>query len=260
MSLNLNEGKIIANLYNSKDKILEKIYYDDDENDEIPEHKKLKQLRVNDTSNYFFPDITDFKETEQTERVYVSGESGVGKSTFMKQYVLKFIQKFPKSPILLFSSKLEDKQLDTIKKINRVNIDDDIFNNPYTLNEISGGGSPTLCIFDDVEDFKTKKITQEIARLRDEILRNGRSYGIYALYCNHNPCDYKNTRNQFFEANKIVIFPKRSGQGTYNYLMDKKLLLNKETIDKVNNLKSNFVCINKQFPKSIISDKYILLL
>ena len=98
-----------------------------------------------------------------------------------------------------------------------------------------------------------------MARLRDEILRNGRSFGIYSIFVHHNPTDYKATRNQIFEANKVVIFPKRSGKGTYNYLMEKKLLLSKEHIDLINNLKSNFVCISKQVPKSIISDKYIIV-
>ena len=42
--------------------------------------------------------------------------------------------------------------------------------------------------------------------------------------------------------------------------MEKKLLLNKETIELLNNLKSKYVCVNKQIPKSIVSDKYIILL
>ena len=80
---------------------------------------------------------------------------------------------------------------------------------------------------------------------------------IYLDY--YNPTDYKATRNMIFEANKVVIFPKRSGKGTYNYLMDKKLLLSKECIDLINNLKSSYVCISKQVPKCIIADKYIIV-
>ena len=75
----------------------------------------------------------------------------------------------------------------------------------------------------------------------------------------HNPTAYRETRNCIFEANKVVIFPKRSGKGTYNYLMEKKLLINKADMDLINNLKSNFVCINKQIPKCIIADKYIIV-
>ena len=86
-----------------------------------------------------------------------------------------------------------------------------------------------------------------------------RSYGVFSLFVNHNPCDYYKTRSQIFEANKIVIFPTRSGNGTYDYLLEKKLHLKKDIIKKINCLKSSFVCINKNIPKLIISDKYILL-
>jgi len=259
MTLAYNKGDTIAIMYDLEGKKVGSIGYIDE--DKMKEGEtKLDKIRINNKEEIFFPEINDFKKTEQVDRIYITGETGCGKSTFIQQYVLKFIKKFPDAPVLLFSSKSADKALDNIKKISRVEIDDDIYINPYTLNEISSQGKPILCIFDDIEDFKNKKINKEVERLRDEIMRNGRSFGIYSIFVHHNPCDYKSTRNMIFEANKVVIFPKRSGQGTYNYLMEKKLLLNKETIELLNNLKSKYVCINKQIPKSIVSDKYIMLL
>ena len=58
----------------------------------------------------------------------------------------------------------------------------------------------------------------------------------------------------------MVIFPRKCGEGTYNYLLEKKLFLNKKTIEAITTLKSNYVIINKSVPRTIISDKYILLL
>jgi len=252
MSVNFKgQGKAIANIYDGEDNIIQQVFYDED-------GKGLDKLRLQDKST-FFPIIPDFEEDEQVDRVYVCGETGCGKSSFISEYIIKFLGFYPKATILLFSSKKEDKCLDTFKQIRRVPIDEDIFHNPYTLEEISSNTKPTLCIFDDIEDFPNKKINKEIERLRDEIMRNGRSYGIYSIFVHHNPTDYKATRNMIFEANKVVIFPKRSGKGTYNYLLEKKLLISKEQIDLINNLKSNYVCIVKQIPKCIISDKYLML-
>lgn len=251
MSVNFEEGKLIANIYSNKDKLIKKVYYEEDE-------EGLDKLRLQDDS-VFFPSIPDFKKDEQVDRVYVCGETGCGKSSFIAEYLVRFLDIYPKATILLFSSKKDDKCLDKFKQVIRVNIDDDIFHNPYTLVEISSNSKPTLCIFDDIEDFPNKKINKEVERLRDEIMRNGRSYGIYSIFVHHNPTDYKATRNMIFEANKVVIFPKRSGKGTYNYLLDKKLLISKEHIELINNLKSNYVCIVKQIPKCIISDKYLIL-
>ena len=252
MSLNFEgQGKLIADIFSPDGKKIKQVFADEEETG-------LDKIRINDET-YFFPSIPDYKTDEQVDRVYVCGETGSGKSSFIREYVLKFLKQYMKATILLFSSKTEDKQLDDIKQIKRVEIDEDIYNNPYTLTEISSNSKPTLCIFDDCEDFKTKTINNEVARLRDEILRNGRSFGIYSIFVHHNPVDYKATRNMIFEANKVVIFPKRSSKGTYNYLLEKKLLLNKEHIDMINTLKSSFVCISKQIPKSIISNKYIIL-
>jgi len=256
MSINIGfeeDGKKVAEMYDDNGNIIDEVYIDEED-----EEQGLDKIRINDESS-FFPAITDFRDDDQVDRIYVCGETGCGKSTFIRSYVIKFLQKYPKATILLFSSKDKDKSLDDIRQINRVVIDDDIYHNPYTLEEISGRSKPTLTIFDDIEDFKNKKINNEVARLRDEILRNGRSYGIYSIFVHHNPTDYKATRNMIFESNKVVIFPKRSSKGAYNYLLDKKLLIPKEHVDMINNLKSTYVCINKQIPKCIISDKYIIV-
>jgi hypothetical protein len=252
MSVNFEGvGKAIADIYDDNDNVIQQVFYDEDE-------EGLDKLRLQDNSS-FFPVIPDFKEDEQVDRIYVCGETGCGKSSFIAEYVRHFLGQYPKATLLLFSSKKEDKCLDTFRQIRRVPIDDDIYHNPYTLQEISSNSKPTLCIFDDIEDFPNKKINKEVERLRDEIMRNGRSYGIYSIFVHHNPTDYKATRNMIFEANKVVIFPKRSGKGTYNYLLEKKLLISKEQIELVNNLKSSYVCIVKQIPKCIIADKYLML-
>lgn len=247
----------LANLY-SKGKLKDKVCYNDPDN--LPEDEKnLTKIRLNEEGDEFFPAINDFKKTEQTQRFYVCGETGVGKSTFIKKYIMEFKKKYPRARVLLFSSKMEDKTLDELGYIERVQIDDDILTNPYTLAEIAANSKPCLTVFDDVEDFQNKKITREIERLLNEVLRNGRSYGIYSIFTHHQPADYVKTRNLIFEASHCVLFPRRSGKETYNYFLEKKMNLNKKTIDMINNLKSNFVCIKKNIPKTVIADKYILL-
>ncbi len=251
---NVKDTKLIANVLKNSKPIRQIRYIDDDD----VEGPALTRIRLNEKDEAFFPAITRFELTDQVDRCYITGETGCGKSTWIRAYVQQFLKIYPKSKVLLFSSKKEDKQLDDLK-IERLDIDDDIYNNPYTLAELSAKSKPLLTIFDDIQDFPNKKINNEVARLRDEIMRNGRSYGIYSLFVYHDPCDYKATKNQLFECNKVVIFPKRCGKGAYNYLMDKKLHLSKKNIDAINSLKSNYVCINKGVPKYIISDKYIFL-
>jgi energy-coupling factor transporter ATP-binding protein EcfA2 len=228
----------------------------------VVKKEPLKRIKVMRKNEFFFPIVRTFDlknpKCEQVDKIYICGPGGCGKTTWIRQYISLFKKKYPKSEVLLFSSKDHDKKIDDLG-VKRLDIDDEVLQNPFTMQELSKMSSPVLTIFDDIENFGNKKINIEIARLRDEILTNGRSYGIFCLYVHHDPCDYKSTKTQIFEANKVIIFPKRCGQGTYDYLLEKKLHIGKKTIGEINSLKSNWICINKGMPNTIISDKYILL-
>lgn len=235
------------------------IKYVDDEDSEIPVGERLTRIRLNLKNETFFPSVTDFFKRDQVDRIYVTGASGCGKSTWIRNYCSAFHIMYPQAKVLLFSSKTEDKLLDGVKYIERVRIDDDIVINQMKLSEISNKSKPSLCIFDDIQDFPTPKINKEITRLRDEIMRNGRAYGIFSVFVWHEVCDYVRTKHMISECNKCVIFPKRCGAGTYDYLLTKKLYLTPKNVKMINELKSNYVCISRGVLRLIISDKYIIL-
>lgn len=258
MSLSLthcDKAEELAIIYKGE-KVKNKVYYvDEPETD-----KNLKLIRLNNDDDTFFPSINDFKETQQTQKIYLCGESGCGKTTFLVAYIYNFHKKYPKAKILFFSSKNEDAVIDKITYIERVKINDEMLNKPYTMAEISADSVPSLCVFDDIEDFPNKKITKEIDRLLNEIIRNGRSYGIYCAYTHHQPSDYKQTRNLLYEATHVITFPARCASGSYDYLYRQKLNLNQKAINTINKSKSKFVCIKKKIPKCVIADKYLILL
>ena len=271
MSLEIGKPKdsiIIAGKYNNVDKKcmftknskhMGYVSYLPEDEFEVPKGERLKRLRLNLKSEIFFPEINDFFSNEQVDSSYITGMKGCGKTTYVHNYAILFHRKYPKAKIYFFSSKKEDEKIDILTFIERVEIDENYLLNPMTIEEIHKNSNVSLCIFDDVQDFKEKKITDEIGRFRDELLRNGRSKGIYMLCVFHNPCSYTKTRDQLFECNKIIIFPKRCKKGTYNYLMQKKLNLSNATMKLLNELNSNFVCIDQGPIPTIISDKYIIL-
>jgi len=258
MSLSLEPvetSKLIANIYTDK-KLSGHVYYDSA--NDIEDEKALTRIRLNNKNEMFFPSIMDFEKCEQVDTIYISGSTGCGKSSFVRNYCVSFKQKYPKAKIYLFSSKKVDKALDDLN-IERMNITNDILLNPFTLKELSLKSKPSLAIFDDCEDFENKKITAEIERFRNEVMRNGRSYGIFCIMTHHNPCEYVKTRNMLFEASKIVIFPRQCGKNTYDYLLEKYCHLKKKNINLINKSQSNFVVYNKKIPNFILSDKYIIL-
>lgn len=263
MSLSLKDyskkNKPIAYLLKNG-QVIDKIYYVDE--DDLPKGEKiLKKIRLNDKEESFFPVIKTFEGEEQNERLYICGESGCGKTyNMIRKYAELFHQKYPQSRILIFTSKLQDKAIDDLKYIERVLITEDILDNPLAVSKLAKLSKPLLTIFDDIEDFPNKKITKEIERLRNEIMRNGRSSGIYILYTHHDPCDYHATKSQIFESTAICTFPRQSGDGAYDYLYKNKVYLSDKIINSIKKNKSKFVIINKKVPKYILSDKYIVLI
>lgn len=255
MSLNYSSGIEVANIYDGRNNKIQDIFYEDiDENN----HRPITSLKITNGNHYYFPALTNFEDEEQRMALLVGGKSGCGKTTFISIFVKKWMQKNKGKPVFLFSSKTEDAKLDSIKGINRVEITEDLIINPITLDEIAIKGK-SLCLFDDISDFSNSKITKEIKRLLLEILRNGRSRNIDIIYVNHDLTSGYETKLLILEATGIVLFPKRSASGTYQYLLEKKLRINKENINLITKLNSSYVYIHTNHPNVIISDKYILV-
>ena len=85
MSINFEgEGKQIATVYTPDDEPVKYVYINEEQDGGID------KVRLNDHTS-FFPVIVDFEEDEQVDRIYICGETGCGKSTYMRQYVLHFL-------------------------------------------------------------------------------------------------------------------------------------------------------------------------
>lgn len=259
----IKDGKHVANLLPQNDPI----YILDNTTDVDFETGKVKtrddiskgasKLKILHAKEYFFPQVTNFKDKEQNDRIYICGKSGSGKSFhFIRPYIIEYHSMYPKNKILLFSSKVKDRALDDLKYMSRVIVDDDLLENPIEITQLEG----TLCIFDDIEDFPKKTITKAVLKLLEELLRNGRSQNTFILYTHHQPTDYKNTRLMLHEATAIVIFPcaETGGQHDYDYLLDKYLPISELNKKIIINCRSKYVYISKSNPQIIISDKYIL--
>ena len=243
MSLSLknenNDFKPIAQMIGEKKNI---IYLNDNEevdmSGEVMGGQKLRKLKIIDGKSEFFPIIS--KE--------------------YKPYIIEFLRVFKGSKVYFFSSKSEDEAVDDLP-IKRVHIDDDFVENPPDIRQFTNKDKINLVVFDDIQDYQNQKQNKAVARLRDEMLRNGRSLGLYLVYVWHKPADRKNTEQQIFESTATVIFPKTSGHDDYNYMMERYLgIKNVKTRNLLSKAKSNFVYVIKKSPSVAISNNYILVL
>jgi hypothetical protein len=215
-------NKVLGRYYDQAMKILDK--------------SKGKEIILDDDSK-FYPMFDDMKERQV---FMVTGMSGSGKSTYTGQLINIYNKTFPNNQVFVFSNKDSDPALDK-EDIKRIAINEELIDEPINLDELSN----SLVVFDDIEGNPDKKINNEMDRLRDLILQQGRSYHISFIYISHLANDYKRTRTILNECNSITIFPSMTTKYALKYLLEKYFGFGKEDINKVINLPSRWVTINK---------------
>ena len=104
--------------------------------------------------------------------MFICGRNGCGKSTFIQKILKNYTQVYKKRKIILFSLQDFDDKLDPIfKNIQRVDLGPDFAEHPYTLDELRN----SICIFDDVDSIRDKKLKEAVFKLKDDIMKQGRS-------------------------------------------------------------------------------------
>ena len=130
----------------------------------------------------------------------------------------------------------------------------------YFIKYFTNEGKKNLIIFDDIQDYPTKNINKLVARFRDEVLRNGRSLGIYTIYVNHKPNAGFDTAEQIFESTAVVMFPKQAGFNDYDRMMTQYLGIKNSDVKILKNARSKYVYVSKSQPAYAVTDNYVLVL
>ncbi len=192
-----------------------------------------------------------------SDRIFIAGPTGSGKTSIISQYVKDFVKLFPEKKVYLFSDVDKDPLLDTIPQIIRRKLDKDFLDNPIHTEEIKN----SLVIFDDIDSIQAPKILKAVQTLRDSVLRRGRHEDIlHVITTSHLLTDYKNTRVVLNEATHIILFPSSGANNSINYILKTYVGLSPKQIPKVKKLKSRWVCFRINFPQLIITENQVLFI
>jgi len=182
---------------------------------EIPDHfngrsKVLKNLtydiRIDDGQVVPLP-------SKDTERIYIAGKSGSGKSYLASQYMKEYRRIFPDRKIYLFSRHQDEKTYNDIQHI-AIELNEELIEDPIDVSELEN----SLVVFDDTDNLATKRLNDALKLLNNDLITNGRKYGIHVLTLAHQLLDYQKTRNLLNEANKVVFFNNGSSYHINRYL------------------------------------------
>lgn len=214
--------------------------------------RSMKEFKIYDDGI-----VQPLPQFNQTERCYIAGPTGSGKSYYVSKYLEQLKKVFPERTIYIFSDVKEDPVLDKIGDIVRVNLDEDALDMPPPSPEQLAN---SICVFDDIDSIQNKKMYAMIQALRDSLLRRGRHENISVIVTSHLMSNYKDTRIILNECNSITFFPRSGASDAIRYTLKKYGAMNKQQIDEVLNLPSRWVTLNKHYPMYVLYEKGIYLL
>ncbi|HET9806501.1 MAG TPA: hypothetical protein VFP49_06315 [Nitrososphaeraceae archaeon] len=191
---------------------------------------------------------------EKTERIYIAGKSGSGKSCLAALYGREYLDMFPKRKIYIITKHKNEKAYSKLKHT-EITCDDELVKEPIDVKAFSN----SLVIFDDCDHVQDKKISQNLRRLNNDIITTGRKYNIHSITLQHQLMDYKETRNLLNEANKVVFFNSASNYHITRYLKV-YVGLDKDQIKKITSLKARWTMIALNIPTYVLHEHGIFIL
>jgi len=189
------------------------------------------------------------------EKVYISGISGSGKSTFASNFVKEYLKEKKKNEFFVISNVEEDDVLDKLKPI-RIDLEDE-----DALSEVrSDDFYDSIVLFDDTDTIGNGMVRKFVQHLRDDLLECGRHYDTTVVAVSHILLQYQASRKLLNEATSVVFFPK-VGSNNHNFkFLKNHCLYDEDTIRRLLNLNSRWVALYRTHPNYVIYEKGVFLI
>lgn len=203
-------GKQFAKIKNENNSKLDKIISLE------PNKNKVKNFIEEIKLDKEFEIIQQIPPNNERLCLYITGQSGSGKSYYTFKYTEEYRKKFKNNPIYLFSS-VDKDILDKIKGLKRVKLDDK-FLNDCNIEEIDF--SDSLFIFDDTDVIANKLIKKKVDHLLNILLQKGRHTKSTVIFTSHQPNNGRETKIIIAESHSITFFPATLGNRSLKYLLE----------------------------------------
>jgi len=253
MSLNFDKiGRPLAKI-NGSGRLKNQVVSVDDK-DECQGYDDVKtfssfQLKNNDK----FSLIPSDKERDV---LYIVGQSGSGKSTFASGFIKEYKKKHKNNPVYIISNVNEDKVLDDIPNIKRIDVDETLYEDPIDYNNFKD----CLVLFDDDASIGDKKIKEAVLTLKNQLLECGRHNNCSVICISHMASAGIETKKMLLEANMFVYFPHSGAGRNLTYVLTDYIGLDHKQIKEIKQMKTRWACVFKNYPMIAMTEQKIFLL
>jgi len=183
--------------------------------------------------------------------VYIAGPSGSGKSTFASQYIANYKAIHPKCKFYLFSKLTDDAVLDKLKPI-RIKLDESLVSDPIEIEEVEKG---SIICFDDCDNIHDRRVQAALDKFKEQVLELGRHRDIQCVNTSHliNPNARSIARVILNESHCYVFFPQSGSIAQIKYTLKTQFGLSDKQCKKVCSVDSRWICINKLYPQTLLT-------
>jgi hypothetical protein len=197
------------------------------------------------------------KDEGNTRQIlYVSGASGSGKSYYASSYIKEYVKMFPKNDVFVVSSLDKDEQLDSIKNVKRIKLDEKFCDTGFSIDDFKD----SMVVYDDTETIANNMVQEKITNIMNLILTTGRHTNTFAINTSHATNGGHRTKLILLESHSVTLFLQTMGDRALKYFLETSFGLGKKQIDQIKELESRWITICRTIPVSVIHEKGIFIL
>ncbi|CAM9564831.1 unnamed protein product, partial [Ectocarpus fasciculatus] len=181
--------------------------------------------------------------------LYISGQSGSGKSHYLGRYMKEYRRMFPKNAIYIFSHVEKDAALDSVKGVKRIRFDEAFLEEEWKAEDFAD----TFCIFDDVFELtQNKQLMGVLTHIRALILGTGRHHRTFYAETSHVTNAGQATKLTLTECSSITLYPHSTGFRTLKYALQTAFGFSTAEIEAIKALPSRWVTVLKTAPRCVL--------
>lgn len=147
-----------------------------------------------------------------------------------------------------FDKDTKEKKPKRGKKRKKVLIGKEVVVNPIDPSELDH----SAVFFDDIQYVKDPDVKAALMKLEDQVIGIGRHEDITVVKTGHLTTNYKATRLILQDVNYVVIYPRGGTSMGMKYFMQKYMGLDNETMNRILNVPSRWVCLAVKYPQFVL--------
>lgn len=197
------------------------------------------------------------QECNYPNRVFIAGGTLCGKSTLASILSHDYNNCFPKNKIALVSCVENDQNYNNqrLKNVYPIKVSEDLIDDPIELEELHD----SLSIFDDIQASGNRYLTATLEDLRDRALKAGRHHHTDVIVTSQTLLDGKRTKECLCNCFQIIGFPHSAGRYQLSQFLKRYMSMGNQDIERIINVPSRYVLINRTSPTFIIHDHGVFI-